>query len=524
MLTAFLLASQAFALPNAMFDELLSFEGVLKLFDDHIEVYRQPLIDIAYGLSVVGFILAILDRVRRGNVNVIELFGTAIIAGTLLIATPTINTTTLGIWDEARVVATGYLKAEYTSAANAFDKIGQATVDVLVTSAIFSAVPDFAEERVAEQVTGWAAYQATRDRLAQITNIALPILMVAVLFIFFLLVMSGAAISLAGVMLPLGAGLLTFPGGIGASLLSNYVKVVLHAILVIILFPMMMGLIFDLTARRPAERLGINLEATQTNINQAINDIDADTGKLGLEKIEQDIADKQKSISAYKNDPNNRRSGFGAISVPFRPWAAGKQEGLTSLEKDLIGLKESRDNQLSTYRTNVTSHMTKGMENLNTDVNNWALSMFFMVTMLIIGTFALLKFEGYIAAMVGGLVLGAGVAMATLAYAAAAALGQGVGFPAIGGGGGGGKGESVGGRDPAPYSSGPSSKGGSLARYGGGSIVPSYGGGSSKGYAYAFVTRPELGGGGGPKAIGSGGRPALGNGGRPALPPPSTKN
>lgn len=517
-LTAFLLASQAFALPNAMFDELLSFEGVLKLFDDRIEVYRQPLIDVAYGLSVVGFILAVLDRVRRGNVNVTELFGTAIIAGTLLVATPTINTVTLEVWDEARVVATGYLKAEYTSAAKAFDKIGQATVDILVTSAIFSQVPDFAEERVAEQVTGWAAYQSARDKLAQVTNIALPILMVCVLFIFFLLVLSGAAITLAGVMLPLGAGLLTFPGGIGSSLLSNYVKVVLHSILVIVLFPLMMGLVFDLTARRPAERLGVNLETTQTNINQAINNIETDTGKLGLEAIERDIADKQKAISEYKNDPDNRRSGFGALSVPFRPWKPGRQEGLTTLEKDLIGLKESRDDQLATYRANVTSHMTTGMENLNTDVTNWGLSMLFMVTMLIVGTFAMLRFETYIAAMVGSLVLGAGMAMATLAYAAAGALGQGVSFPALGGGRG--KGEAVGGRDPAPYSSGPMSRGGSLARYGGGSMVPSYGGGSTKGYAYAFVTRPELGGGGGPKAIGSGGRPALGNGGRPALPPP----
>ena len=263
-------AALANPVAQAMFNELLDFQGWLATFDEGIEVYREPIFNFAVALSSVGAVFGIVYKMLAGNTNVLDTLSKIMFAGILLGASPAINDSVISLWDGARGVATQNLKTEYQDAAVAFKSVGESTVDIMVTSAIYANNPTFVGTRIAEQVTGWDAYQRVRDRLAQVTNFALPMLMIAVLTMFFLIVMSGLVITLAGVVLPFAAAALTFPGSLGSSLLSSYVRAVMGSLLTVFLFPLVMSVVFDLTATRPAERLATALEVHNTEMDTMV--------------------------------------------------------------------------------------------------------------------------------------------------------------------------------------------------------------------------------------------------------------
>ena len=361
--------------------------------------------------------------------------------------------------------------------------------------------------------------------MASVINLALPMLMVAVLFMFFLLVMSGVAITLAGVILPLGAGLITFPGGTGMSLISSYARVTLSSLLLILLFPVIMSAVFSLTATRPANRLAENLKTNKTQLDTVVASLEDASGNLSVQGVETQIAELNKTISEHKYDPSQRKSGgvYGTLPVATRPFTEAGKAKLESLIKQLVALKESREALLKAYEQQVAGAMSSGLTQFGKDLNAWVMSMIFLMVMLLIGIFVLFKFESYVATLVGGLVLGAAGALTALAVAAGATR-----FAGLGGIGGGGGGAAAGGalqdagtRGAYAFVDRPQLNDGPGGVTGNGHIVPSHGpmAGPGTRSSYAYVDRPSL--GSGPAALGNG-PAALGGGSQRALPPPKS--
>ena len=507
-----LLLSHALAVDSAMFKELIDFQGWLQEFDAHLGVYRDEIFKLAYALAVVGAMVGAVAHISRGQADVLDLVGRMMLAGILLSVAPSVNAGVVDLWDGARATATEGLKSEYEEAAKAFDEIGKASIDILVTSAIFGSGPanNKLTARAAESVTGWSAYQKVRDKMANVINLALPMLMVAVLFMFFLLVMSGVAITLAGVVLPLGAGLITFPGGTGMSLISSYARVTLSSLLLILLFPVIMSAVFSLTATRPANRLAENLRANKTHLDEVVSSLEGATGNLSVQGVETQLAELNKTISEHKHDPAQRKNGgvYGTLPVTTRPFTDAGKAKLDTLTKRLVDLKESRETMLKAYEEQVAGAMSSGLTQFGKDLNAWVMSMIFLMVMLLIGIFVLFKFESYVATLVGGLVLGAAGALTTLAFAAGATRFAGLG--GFGGGGGAAAGGALG-------DAGTRGAHASVDRpqlndgAGSGHIVPSHGPMAGPGTS-SYAPQPGLGNG----------PAALGDGSQRALPPPKS--
>lgn len=486
---------------NQMFGELLDFGGWLTAFDTRLEAYRPDVFRLSLALCTFGAITGAIYNMLQGVTNPMDFLSRIMLAGIILGVGPSINRGVVAMWEDARVIATTNLRTEYEEAATAFERIGEASVDIMVTSAIYGQNPNFIGTQIANQITGSRQYEKVRTLLARVTNLALPMLMVAVLFMFFLLVMSGIVITLAGMILPISAALITFPGSLGFSLLGSYIRAVMSSLLLILLFPVFMSAIFDLTATRPALRLAESLETNNAQIDATVTSIDAETSALGVGGIEDAIAEQDRRISEFKNNPANRAGGYDFLPVTLRPWAPGQRAAFQNLERTQSQNKQNRINALEAYGNRVSEILSGNMATFGRNVRQWIFTLIFLITMLIIGVFAMFKFESYVANLVGGLVLGAGGAMATLAVAAGAMTAGSLGLKGFSMGSGSGPSLLPPPRNPAPHSQsnvGPKAlgagAGSGLATRGGG-MVPSGGSGSS-GRATAYIVRPAIGGGG----------------------------
>lgn len=406
---------------NALVNQMLDVQSWMSEFSGGAMRYQAQLSTLAGRLAVLGTIVGGLKLMLSGNTQLNDVLTRVIFASALLGLAPSLSTGATSLWESARVEATANLTREYEQAAKEFARVGAATTDILVTSALYTAVPGpnvgpgaGIKSKAISKITGSEAYETVRDKLAMIGNLVIPLLMVSVLMMFFLLIMSGIAIVLASVILPLAAGLLTFPGGLGMSLLGSYVRVTLSSILLVLLFPIIMAAVFDLTAHKPATHLANQMEANKGNIDAMVQSIDQDTSQLGVAAVEKQLAGLEKQLGELERNPAKRKTVGPPMPVALRPWTAAGQAERRALQKRINTLKDQRQTALDAYEARVATTMTNGLTQLGRDVQAWVTTILVLIVCMILSIFALFKFEGYVATLVGGLVLGAGGAVSTI--------------------------------------------------------------------------------------------------------------
>ena len=426
-------------------------------------------------LARLGSILAVAGLVFSGGLRTMlkgngagSVLVRTFIAAFLITATPAVSTLVIDIWDDLRGAVSNQLITRYETAATTLDGISLEMIELGEHSVLLSNTntPSSAAQRSLVDQDDAGDILRQTNRWANFATIAL---LIVVAIVFFLLILTGIAITVANIVLPLGAGLLTFKSGVGDTILARYVSVVMSSLVLVMLFPLGFSVVFEIGAVQPLTTFQASMEANNDAFETLLGNIDDDSAEVRtIARLEKEIGGLERRIGDIKSDPANREGravGTLWLQNPLSPGAKSQVDALN----DQIRVRERRISELKSgffdkLLSKVSAHLTQVKRELKTIVGAAAL----MLLCVFAGIYAMLRLEGYIATLVGSFTpgaTGAAVAGAGAAIAAGRVTAGLLGAPSLGGGKG--AAESGGGPSMArpKYQALPqSSDGGPLAR------------------------------------------------------------
>ena len=393
----------------------------------------QPLMErLGSVLAVAGLVFSGgLRTMLKGNGAGSVLVRT-FIAAFLITATPAISALVVDIWGDLRSSVSDQLITRYEAAATTLDGISLEMIELGEHSVLLSNTntPSFAAQMsladqddasdILRQTNGWANYAT----VALLINVGV---------VFFLLVLTGIAITVANIALPLGAGLLTFKSGIGGTILARYVSVVMSSLVLVMLFPLGFSVVFEIGAVQPLTTFQASMAANNDAFETLLGNIDGDSAEVRtIARLEGEIGNLERQVGDIRSDPANREGrtvGTLWLQNPLTPGAKARVDALG----DQIRVRERRISDLKSgffdkLLSKVSAHLTQVKRELKTIVGAAA----FMLLCVFAGVYGMLRLEGYIATLVGGFIPGAtGTAVTGAGAALAAGL---LGAPSLGGG------------------------------------------------------------------------------------------
>ena len=422
---------------EAMIAQLLDLSVWIQAMEAQVQEV-QPLMErLGSILAVAGLVFSGgLRTMLRGN-GAGSVMVRTFVAALLITATPAISTLVVDVWDDLRSAASDQLITRYETAATALDDISLEMIELGEHSVLLSNTntPSQAAQRaladqedasdILRRTNGWANYAT----VALLINVGV---------VFFLLVLTGIAVTVANVALPLGAGLLTFRGGLGDTILARYVSVVMSSLVLVMLFPLGFSVVFEIGAVQPLTTFQASMEANNDAFETLLSDIDGDSAEVRIiARLEEEIGSLAQQVGDIRSDPANREGrtvGTLWLQNPLTPGAKARVDALG----DQIRTRERRISDLKSgffdkLLSKVSAHLTQVTRELKTIVGAAA----FMLLCVFAGVYGMLRLEGYIATLVGGFVpgaTGAAIAGAGAALAAGRIAAGMLGAPNLGGG------------------------------------------------------------------------------------------
>ena len=406
-----------------LIESIVNVQDWLLALQEGIDVYRDPLITLATRLAFLGIVIGGIQVVVGRSSDFVGVLTRVLGAALLLSLSPAINTLALATWTDLGEFASQRLAADYQSANEELLRINTSSQTLMQDSNILLSDPNAQVAGDGVEVVGSTSILNMNSMVVQYAALTSIAMSLVVLFMFLILVLTGMAITVGGILLPLTAGLIAVPGGWGGSMASAYVRVVTSSLLLVMIFPVAFQVIFQFTAVQPLTYMADELDENLEQYEGILAGLGGGANTLNrVTAIEDALAKNESDIADIRNDPANRVDG---------PWFWDGR-ALTEAAKAAISRHEATIRTLKAERKQLQGNwLTSAVSQLRADVMNFGRNLrvlFMSLGILLLGligaVFAVMRLEGYIGALVGSFVVGAAASMAALVIGSAALAGK----------------------------------------------------------------------------------------------------
>lgn len=222
---------------------LLNIEDWITNFRAALAEYAEVLRRISYSLAVAGFVAGILGAMFTSTAALSSVFRRLIMAGIILSITPVLTQASLAAWDNLRLYSGQQLQASFAANHTKYADFARIAEELLVLTHMVG-MDNFNSEELGRAVESSNKNEVVRVGFA--VQASGMILSISTMGLMLLLILTGLAIQLSGLFLPLAAGFLLFDEQAGKGWLSSFFRAVGNSLSLVIILPIAFNFFFGL--------------------------------------------------------------------------------------------------------------------------------------------------------------------------------------------------------------------------------------------------------------------------------------
>lgn len=352
--------SQGGAVSQRFIDQMLDLNTWMNEASSKLSLFTDAFTNIGSTLAYAGLLLGAIGLIGQGMSAMQGLFGRMIIASLLLALSPLINNIAIDSWESIRKFSSSSLQQTFENSYAKFELFGQETSNMLSGLASIEA-----SQTLQGTNTNVPSSESDMQGFLRMVSLSGLFLVFSTIFLMLMLVATGLAIQLAGLILPLAAGLMAMNAQTGAKWLSAYIRVVTTSLFFVLVIPTIFALAFDLTVVRSIDIINGYTANTTASINTLAQQNASNALPLDrIPQLEQDIASNQQTLSQLLQDDNNYDTPPGTQGNIL-------QRGWNNLSSTAQAAYESTTNAITSIQTEIQNIITQYATDAKNAIINW---------------------------------------------------------------------------------------------------------------------------------------------------------